>query len=134
MNPNQSETKFLIRMNPRSEWFGLIQIESSVWINPSSDWKLGCGLVRIHSDYWLGLNRIRSDRFFTVFIKRDSKCFSDWFGMIRIGSDTGIGMNQNSCDWLRMNSYPILSPGNYQYYWKSENRFYAPDLSGTSHI
>ena len=31
--------------------------------------------------------------------------------MIRIGSDTDIGMNQNSSDWLVMNSYPILSPG-----------------------
>ena len=31
--------------------------------------------------------------------------------MIRIGTDTDIGMNQNSSDWLGMNSYPILSPG-----------------------
>ena len=31
--------------------------------------------------------------------------------MIRIGSDTDIGMNRNSPDWLGMNSYPILSPG-----------------------
>ena len=29
--------------------------------------------------------------------------------MIRIGSDTDIGMNRNSSDWLGMNSYPILS-------------------------
>ena len=31
--------------------------------------------------------------------------------MIRIGSDTDIGMNRNSFDWLGMNSYPILLPG-----------------------
>ena len=31
--------------------------------------------------------------------------------MIRIGSDTDIGMNRNSSDWLGMNSYPILFPG-----------------------
>ena len=31
--------------------------------------------------------------------------------MIRIGSDTDVGMNRNSSDWLGMNSYPILSPG-----------------------
>ena len=31
--------------------------------------------------------------------------------MIRIGSDTDIGMNRNTSDWLGMNSYPILSPG-----------------------
>ena len=30
--------------------------------------------------------------------------------MIRIGSDTDIGVNRNSSDWLGMNSYPILSP------------------------
>ena len=30
--------------------------------------------------------------------------------MIRIGSDTDIGMNRNSSDWLGMNSYPLLSP------------------------
>ena len=31
--------------------------------------------------------------------------------MICIGSDTDIGMNRNSSDWLGMNSYPILSSG-----------------------
>ena len=31
--------------------------------------------------------------------------------MIRIGSDTDIGMNRNSTDWFGMNSYPILSAG-----------------------
>ena len=31
--------------------------------------------------------------------------------MIRIGSDTDIGMNRNSSNWLGMNFNPILSPG-----------------------
>ena len=31
--------------------------------------------------------------------------------MIRIDSDTDIGMNRNSSDWLEINSYSILSPG-----------------------
>ena len=31
--------------------------------------------------------------------------------MIRIGSDTDIGMNRNNSDWLGMNFNPILSPG-----------------------
>ena len=31
--------------------------------------------------------------------------------MIRIGSDTDIGMNRNNSDWLGMNSHPIFSPG-----------------------
>ena len=44
--------------------------------------------------------------------------------MIRIGSDTDIGINRNSPDWLGMNSYPILLPG-----WPlvpSENFFLWP--------
>ena len=31
--------------------------------------------------------------------------------MIHTGSDTDIGMNSNSSDWLGMNLNPILSPG-----------------------
>ena len=67
-------------------------------------------MIRINSDCCLGLNRIRSDRFLPFFIKRVNKRLSDWFGMIRIGSDTDIGMNRNISDWFGMNSYPILSP------------------------
>ena len=62
-------------------------------------------------DSCLGINWIRSDRFLPFLIKRVTKRFLDWFEMIRIGSDTDIGMNRNSSDWLGMNSYPILSPG-----------------------
>ena len=56
----------------------------------------------------MGLSRID---FLPFFIKRDTKRSSDWFGMIRIGLDTDIGMNRNSSDWLEINSYPILSLG-----------------------
>ena len=31
--------------------------------------------------------------------------------MIHLGSDTDIGINRNSSDWLGINYYPILSPG-----------------------
>ena len=31
--------------------------------------------------------------------------------MFRIGSDTDIGMNRKNSDWLGINSYPILLPG-----------------------
>ena len=110
MNPNHSETKFSIRINPNEsevgmirnnfDWkFGLDQTELGL-IPIDLDWKLGFGLVRILSDWCLGINRIKSDWFLTVFIKRDTKRFSDWFGMIRIESDTDIGMNRNSSDWL----------------------------------
>ena len=44
--------------------------------------------------------------------------------MIRIGSDTDVGMNRNSSDWLGKNSYPILSPGYFKYY----NNFIAIPL------
>ena len=89
--------------------FGSIQARiDSNW----SGLKLGFGLVRVHSDWCFGINRIKSDCFLTAFImKRDTKCFSDWFGMIRIDSDTDIGMNRNSSDWLEKNFNPILSPG-----------------------
>ena len=31
--------------------------------------------------------------------------------MIRIGSNTDIGINRNSSDWFRMNSYPYVRQG-----------------------
>ena len=38
--------------------------------------------------------------------------------MIRIGSDTNIGMNRNSSNWLGMNFNPVLSAGQfYKLYW-----------------
>ena len=58
----------------------------------------------------IGLGRID---FLPFFIKRDTKRFSDCSGIIRIDSDTDIGMNRNSSDWLRMTSYLILSPGKF---------------------
>ena len=100
-----------IRINPSSDWSklnGLILIEYSVWINPSWDWKLDCGLFRINSDSCFGFNRIN---FLPFFIKQDTKRFSDWFGIIRIGLDTDIGINRNRSDWLGMNSCSMLSPG-----------------------
>ena len=93
MNPCQSETKFSIRLNRSSNSFRL---------------KACFGFIRIVASNVLVLGRID---FLPFFIKRDTKSFLDWFGMICIGSDTDIGMNRNSSDWFRMNSYPILSPG-----------------------
>ena len=40
----------------------------------------------------------------------DAKPVLDWFEMIRIGSDTGVGMNRNSFDSLGINLNPKLSP------------------------
>ena len=146
MNLNQFETKFTIqinpnsdwsklnfqsesiRMHPRSEWLRLILIENSVWINPSSDW---FGLIWIENfisdSFWfnridvtelIGLSRID---FWPFFIKQDTKRFSDWFGMIRICSNSDIGMNRNSSDWLGINFNPILSPGNASFPFHSRN-------------
>ena len=74
-NPKSSFQSESIRMNPRSEWFGLILIGNSVWFNPSSDWFGLKTWLRIHSDSCLGLNGIRSDRFFTVFHQTIYKIF-----------------------------------------------------------
>ena len=87
MNPNQSETKLSIRINPN---------------------EFEVRLVLIHSDCCLGLNRFGWIDFLPFFMKRETKRFSVWFGIIRIGSDTEIEMNRNSSDWLGMHSYPIL--------------------------
>ena len=113
-NPKESEPirKQVFHLN-QSE-LGLIQTDFSIRINPIFPTSDSCGLILIenlvwiHSDCCLGLNRIVSDRFFTIFRQSSYKTF---FRMIRIGSDTDIGMNRNSSDWPGMNSYPILSPG-----------------------
>ena len=85
--PNfQSES---IRMNPRSEWFGLIRVDL--------DWKLSFGLIRIDVSELIGLSWID---FWPFFIKRDTKRFSDWFGMICIGSDTDIGIVLIDLKWI----------------------------------
>ena len=82
-------------MNPSSDSFGLIWIEN--WFRIGSD---SSGINRI--DFWL------------FFIKRDTKCFSDWFGMIRIGSDTDIGMNRNQSE-LRLIQTEFLNRINPNY-------------------
>ena len=48
-------------------------------------------LVRVHLDWWLGLNQID---FQPIFIERDSKRFSDWFEIIRkdISEWLGFGL------------------------------------------
>ena len=95
---NQSEW---IQGRNYSDWFWLkIRIENLV-----SDcfW-----LMRIVVSELIGSSRID---FLPFFIKQDTKRFSDWFGIIRIGLDTDIRMNRNSSDWLGMNFNPILSPG-----------------------
>ena len=53
MNSNQSETKFSIQINPNESKLRLICIDL--------DLKLGFGLVRIHSDRCLEINRIKLD-------------------------------------------------------------------------
>ena len=79
----------------KKEFSKLILIENSVWINPSSDWKLGFGLVWINSDFWLRLNRIRSGRFFTVFW-----IGSEWFALARIQISEWIRIVLIGSGWL----------------------------------
>ena len=132
MNQNESES---FRPWIHSDWFWFKIRFRSIRAQIDSDWKLGFGFIRIDvseliglsridcwpllikrdtksfsdsSDWCLGINRIKSDWFLTVFNQTRYKTF---FGLVRIGSDTHIGINRNSSDWLGRNSNPILSPG-----------------------
>ena len=75
-----------IQMNPRSEWqidsdwkFVVDQSELG-FILIDLDWKLDFGLVRIHLDWCLGINRIKLDWFLTFFHQTRYKTF---FGLFR---------------------------------------------------
>ena len=129
--PNQSEKRFVSRLMKNGQkpiWLNPINSETLIRMNPNqskpsfhgrhhsdlrfiridSDWKLGFGFIWIDVSELIGLSRIG---FCPFFIKRDTKRFSNWCGMIRIGSDTDIGMNRNNSDWFGMNFNVILSPG-----------------------
>ena len=119
INPNKSKVK-MIRIN--SDWkFGLDQSELR-FIRIDLDWEHGFGLVRIDVTDLIGLSRID---FWPFFIKRDTKRFLDSFRMIRIGSDTDIGMNRNISDWLGLNFIPILSPGRANNHTNKINAFHT---------
>ena len=60
-NPKPSFQSESIRMNPRSEWFWLILIKNSVWVNPNSVWSGLKTYFRIGSDSFGSLPRIKSD-------------------------------------------------------------------------
>ena len=101
-NPDKSES-IRPRINPNR----IFHRNQSEWIQGRNDSEW-FGLIRIVLSELIGLGRID---FWPFFIKRDTKHFSDWFGMIRNGSDTDIGMSRNSAGWLGINFNPILSPG-----------------------
>ena len=103
MNSNQSETKFSIRsirsrIDPNrifnqnqsksfqpwihSDWFWLKIRFGLIRARIYLDWKLDFGLVRIHSDWCLGINR--SDWFLTIFYQTRYKTF---FGLVRNDSN-----------------------------------------------
>ena len=70
MNPNQSETKLSIQINANQSKVGVIRT------NLSSDWFGLKTWFGIGSDWCVGINRIKSDWFLTVFFQNDS----DWLG------------------------------------------------------
>ena len=96
-NPDEPKP---IRIHPRSDWFKMNFQSESIRMNSSSDWFGLKTWFRIHSDSCLALNRVRSNRFLPFFIKRDTKRFSDLFGMIRIGLDTDIGIVFIGSEWI----------------------------------
>ena len=111
---------FRLKSRIESDWDGLIFKLLSEWIRtntklnfnphesdsirPRIDFQFEWIVfesIRIRSDRSLGLNRINFQAFFNEW---DSKRFSDWFGLIRSGLDTDIGMIQNISDSIRLNT------------------------------
>ena len=43
-------------------------------------------------------------------MKQDTECFSDWFGMIRNGSETDARISRHKSYLLGLNPNPILPP------------------------
>ena len=94
MNPNQSETKFSIQINPNQSELGLIQTEFLIRINPNhselgliriknlvSDW---CGSIfyRFSSNELQNFFRISSEKFALARVQ-----ISEWIGVVLIGSE-----------------------------------------------
>ena len=104
-------TELLIRLNTGqnySDSFALkIQFRSiRIWIDSDSfDLKTCFGLVQIHSDLRLRLNRIN---FLPFFIKRDTKSFMDWLGTTRNVSqnrfrNSHLGLNRiGNLVWIHL--------------------------------
>ena len=76
---NQPDLTRLILKN-QSEWIrtNANPVLGLMWID--LNWKLGFGLVRIHSDWFLEINRINPDCFLIVFHQTRYKTF---FGLVR---------------------------------------------------
>ena len=103
--------------NPK---FNFLTIICEIWKKVSlnfwkidSDWKFGFGSIRIDVSELIGLSWID---FRPFFIKRITKRFSDWFRMIRIGSDTDIGIVLIDSEWISVRYFrqgvylrPLLS-------------------------
>ena len=100
----QSEKIFVSRLmknRQKSIRFNLRYQSESIQMIPRSDWKLGSHSFRL-------MPRTKLDWVGLIFA-----CFSlnEIQKVFRIGSDTNIGMNRNSSDWLGINFNPIFSPG-----------------------
>ena len=112
MNRNQSDqselgliqTEFSIKINPDHSDLEFILIENSVWIIPSWDWSGLIWIEKLVSDCCLGLIRIRSDRFFTVFHQTSYKTFlwigPEWFALARIQISEWIGIVLIGSEWI----------------------------------
>ena len=132
--PNQPElgliqTEFSIRINPNKSKVGMIQIgrywkfalELSVigLIRIDLYWKLGFGFVRTHSDWCLGINRIKSDWFYIVFHQTRYKTFfglvrndSKWLALARMQISEWIGIVLIDLEWI---SIRYFRQGRYEF-------------------
>ena len=100
LNPIWSDALF--RTIQTLDSFGLVLLENSVWIESELGLETWFGLERIHSDWYLELNRID---FWPFFIKQDTKRFSNWFALPRIQISESIGIVLIGLEWILIRYY-----------------------------
>ena len=103
---------FLTECIARSAWVTLTGLGALFWFPSGANywwvthlgilmiriWRVRSTLVfiiRIHSDWCLRLSRILS-----FFIERDTKCFLDWFGMVRKQIPEWLGIALIRSEWI----------------------------------
>ena len=115
MNPKN----FWILMNPRSELFGLIRIENSVWIVLTLyafGLRTSFGLIRFGSlwlnriKFWLGfkisdLDGLIFNRFTSNEIENFFRIKSDEFGLARIQISEWTGINLIGSEWISIRNF-----------------------------
>ena len=99
MNPNQSETKFSIQINPSSDWSKPSFQSESVRMNPRSEL---FGLIQIDSDWKLGLDQ--SELGFWTNPK--NVLYLVWWKIVKNQSDSIRFIPRHQSEWIQTNPKP----------------------------